>query len=369
MVACGMLNVARCMLHVARCMLHVAIRANHTWPTRLRAGRLRARPSSDVLDRGILLLPPLPHLHRDWAHPCHICTGAAPSHICTGTRLVQHNAAWTQPAPQGSAPQYEGDTQPAHLNGNAFYRLRDLRFDALLRAAKRKCPDCPHDRWAALRRRCCAISHPARYRVQYGIACDTVSHTARYPAAARYPVQHGAACARCDALLHRRAVHLEREQWAVRRPDEWCRALNHSRGCRLCACFEHVRARVCLRARMRACARACGRAIVRSRMCACACVQQCFGLGTGTGAAFPSRHTMRSSVPSECARARAGGLSARLRTCPSKAGAPIARQSVPTAAKVPRASARTHACTHARTHGRAPIRAGSMCGWCIRRRR
>ena len=52
---------------------------------------------------------PLPHLHRDWAHPCHICTGAGltpaasapglgspwphlhrdwahPGHICTGTR-------------------------------------------------------------------------------------------------------------------------------------------------------------------------------------------------------------------------------------------------------------------------------------------
>jgi len=30
---------------------------------------------------------PLPHLHRDWARPCHICTGTglAPCHICTGT--------------------------------------------------------------------------------------------------------------------------------------------------------------------------------------------------------------------------------------------------------------------------------------------
>ena len=36
---------------------------------------------------------PLPHLHRDWAHHCHICTGtwAHPSHICTGTRLRYYN--------------------------------------------------------------------------------------------------------------------------------------------------------------------------------------------------------------------------------------------------------------------------------------
>jgi hypothetical protein len=28
---------------------------------------------------------PLPHLHRDWAHPCHICTGAglAHAHCCS----------------------------------------------------------------------------------------------------------------------------------------------------------------------------------------------------------------------------------------------------------------------------------------------
>ena len=33
------------------------------------------------------LASPLPHLHRDWAHACHICigTGLARCHICTGT--------------------------------------------------------------------------------------------------------------------------------------------------------------------------------------------------------------------------------------------------------------------------------------------
>ena len=34
--------------------------------------------------------PPRPHLHRDWAHPAHICTGTGltPAHICTGTGLT-----------------------------------------------------------------------------------------------------------------------------------------------------------------------------------------------------------------------------------------------------------------------------------------
>jgi hypothetical protein len=33
--------------------------------------------------------PPLPHLHRDWRTPAHICTGTglAPAHICAGTWL------------------------------------------------------------------------------------------------------------------------------------------------------------------------------------------------------------------------------------------------------------------------------------------
>jgi hypothetical protein len=30
--------------------------------------------------------PALPRLHRDWTHPCHICTTTAPArHICAGT--------------------------------------------------------------------------------------------------------------------------------------------------------------------------------------------------------------------------------------------------------------------------------------------
>ncbi len=48
---------------------------------------------------------PLPHLRRDWAHPCHICTGtgtlpphlrrdwAHPCHICAGTGLTPATSA------------------------------------------------------------------------------------------------------------------------------------------------------------------------------------------------------------------------------------------------------------------------------------
>ena len=48
----------------------------------------------------VLCGAPLPHLHRDWAHPCHICTRtrsplphlhrdwAHPCHICAGTGLT-----------------------------------------------------------------------------------------------------------------------------------------------------------------------------------------------------------------------------------------------------------------------------------------
>jgi hypothetical protein len=36
-----------------------------------------------------------PHLHRDWAHPCHLCarTGLTPCHICAGTGLTAATSA------------------------------------------------------------------------------------------------------------------------------------------------------------------------------------------------------------------------------------------------------------------------------------
>jgi hypothetical protein len=43
-------------------------------------GGLGATPTTSAPRLG----SPLPHLHRDWAHPCHIRDWAHPSHICTG---------------------------------------------------------------------------------------------------------------------------------------------------------------------------------------------------------------------------------------------------------------------------------------------
>ncbi len=54
------------------------------------------KPAQSHICAGTALTPPLPHLHRDWAHPCHICTriGLSPCHTCLGTG----------PAPSTSAP-------------------------------------------------------------------------------------------------------------------------------------------------------------------------------------------------------------------------------------------------------------------------
>jgi hypothetical protein len=47
---------------------------------------------------------PLPHLHRDWAHPRHICTGTGltPTHMCTRIRhdlRPQLHQNWARPCP------------------------------------------------------------------------------------------------------------------------------------------------------------------------------------------------------------------------------------------------------------------------------
>jgi hypothetical protein len=76
---------------------------------RLLGFRPSFRPSASGLGS------PLPHLHRDWAHPCHICSGigdacsasalhsalrhrdwAHPCHICTGTGLTPATSAQAQ---------------------------------------------------------------------------------------------------------------------------------------------------------------------------------------------------------------------------------------------------------------------------------
>jgi hypothetical protein len=121
------LHVARCTLHVARCMLHPCSPPRWLRSTRRRAAR-RARPGwSSQRSRKSTVWPsrstvqaarcgPLPRLHQDWAHPCHICTKtgltpptsapglgsrlprlhqdwAHPSHICTKTGLTPATSA------------------------------------------------------------------------------------------------------------------------------------------------------------------------------------------------------------------------------------------------------------------------------------
>jgi hypothetical protein len=68
------------------------------------------------------------HLHRDWARPCHICTGTwltpahictgtglAPCHICTGTGLVPCHLCTGTGGPGGSLP-----PTPSQLAGSSI---------------------------------------------------------------------------------------------------------------------------------------------------------------------------------------------------------------------------------------------------------
>ena len=85
-----------CLLAVSCC--HVALRGcselADSDAQRLHVGSATIRP---VLDSLCDAMQPsvrqkiyhVPHLHRDWARPCHIRgTGLAPAHICTGTGLT-----------------------------------------------------------------------------------------------------------------------------------------------------------------------------------------------------------------------------------------------------------------------------------------
>ena len=59
----------------------------------------RERPSLDMPKARATSAPglgsPQPHLHRDWAHPCHICTGAGltPAESASGTGLAPATSA------------------------------------------------------------------------------------------------------------------------------------------------------------------------------------------------------------------------------------------------------------------------------------
>jgi hypothetical protein len=60
--------------------------------------------TASVLGSG--LTHPCPHLHRDWAHRCRICTGteAHPAHICTGTGAHPARICARMPRPFVPAP-------------------------------------------------------------------------------------------------------------------------------------------------------------------------------------------------------------------------------------------------------------------------
>ena len=80
----------------------------HTHSTTATSRRRGSRPSTATIGRH----GPLPHLHRDWARPCHICTGTGghPCHICNGTDRAHpcHICTGTDtphsPLPPGKSP-------------------------------------------------------------------------------------------------------------------------------------------------------------------------------------------------------------------------------------------------------------------------
>jgi hypothetical protein len=69
--------------------------------------RCRLAQSDSLEPSGIPLLSSvLPHLHREWAHPFHICPGTAlgPATSAPGLRAPATSAPGTGPTPATSAP-------------------------------------------------------------------------------------------------------------------------------------------------------------------------------------------------------------------------------------------------------------------------
>ncbi len=83
---------------------------------------------------------PCPHLHRDWVHGFHICTGTglAPAHICTGTGL----ASTTSASGLGSPLQRLHWARPCHIcTGTGLDRA------AKPHSRRRACVNRPHFHW------------------------------------------------------------------------------------------------------------------------------------------------------------------------------------------------------------------------------
>ena len=80
--------------HHAWAACAVRLNARHTRPT---AAPTRMRSCASP---GCSEAPPLPHLPRDWARPCHICP-ARPCHICTRTGLTSATSAPGPARPAG----------------------------------------------------------------------------------------------------------------------------------------------------------------------------------------------------------------------------------------------------------------------------
>jgi hypothetical protein len=91
---------------------------------------------------------PVPHLHWDWARPCHVCTGtglnpatsapglgsilprlhrdwAHPCHICTGTRAFPNRPARLVPRPLASAVRAAVAASPAKVKARSTRCARE----------------------------------------------------------------------------------------------------------------------------------------------------------------------------------------------------------------------------------------------------
>jgi hypothetical protein len=142
----------------------------HAGPTRAAA----AAPSAPGLGS------PLPHLHRDWAHRCHICTGTelTPATSAPGLRLTPATSApdWAcrrWPEQPQRRLRVQADTTEQQQALEAELRCKTAQLSALSEQAGRapRAPDealpagrrvCRRRRWPMDECRACRSSHPKR---------------------------------------------------------------------------------------------------------------------------------------------------------------------------------------------------------------